>query len=206
MKTLEHLRSSFELIQIGVRCRTAQLAAHGNDLALVMERVSQNMVQDERRSADGAVSVGKVKFRIGIERLICQARQIRLGPSAGLLLQESGSSDIGTFVRAAIDVPKPLQRVNPESLAVEDVNHLFLQRGEPEAGQLLLIIACVDCGQVIEQEIEAGVRPPVEFPNTIESKHESLLASPHHTASTESPATSSCPAAELKTGIPSMTS
>jgi hypothetical protein len=182
------LRSSFELVQISVWRGTTQLAAHGNDLALVMERMGQDMMEDERRSADGAVSIGEMKFRIGIELLICQARQIGLSPPADLLLQESGIRDTGTFGGAAIDVAESLQRVNPKSFAVEDVNHLFLQRREPETGQFLHIIASVDSGQVIEQEIEAGVGPAVKFLNAIEGEHESLLASHDKTVSTESSA------------------
>jgi hypothetical protein len=162
-----------------------QLAAHGNDLALVVERMGQNMMEDERRSADGVVSIGEMKFRIGIELLIRQAGQIYPGLPADLLLQESGSSNIGAFGAVAVDVLEPLQRVNPKSFAVEDVNHLFLQRGEPEAGQFFLIIARGDCGQVVEQEIEAGVGPAVEFLNAIEGEQEFLLASHDNDISSE---------------------
>ncbi|SPE21691.1 hypothetical protein SBA5_320065 [Candidatus Sulfotelmatomonas gaucii] len=36
----------------------------------MMERMGQNMMEDERRSANGVVSIGEMKFSIGIELLI----------------------------------------------------------------------------------------------------------------------------------------
>jgi hypothetical protein len=112
----------------------AQLAAHSDDLAFVMEGMGQNVVDYERRSADRSVSIGEMKFRISIEPLICQARQVRSSLPADFLLQESGIRDGRALGTVAIDILKPLERVNPKPLAVEDMNHLLPQRREAEAG------------------------------------------------------------------------
>lgn len=74
-----------------------QDAAHGCDLALVMECMRENMMQDERGCANGDLSIGKTKVRVGIELLIRQAGQILPGSCADLLLQESGISNFGTI-------------------------------------------------------------------------------------------------------------
>jgi hypothetical protein len=80
------LHSSFKLVQIGVGSRVTQRTAHGNDLAFVMKRMRQDMMKDERRSADGDVPVGEMKLRIGIELLIGQVRQISMSQLADFLL------------------------------------------------------------------------------------------------------------------------
>jgi hypothetical protein len=59
-----------------------------------------------------------------------------------------------------------LQRVDPKSFAVEDMNHLCARGGKAEAGNFSRIVAGGDCGQVVEQESEARVGPVVEFANT----------------------------------------
>ena len=41
-----------------------QRTAHGNDLAFVMEGMRQDMMKDERGSADGDVPIGEMKLRI----------------------------------------------------------------------------------------------------------------------------------------------
>src|ERR1700721_74934 len=110
----------------------AQFAAHGNDLPLVMERMGQNMVEDECRSADCGGSIGEMKFRIDIELLIRQARQIRTGLTNDLLLQESGSRHIEKFGRFAIDVLEPLQRAIPNSPAFKDATTLFFSAMNPD--------------------------------------------------------------------------
>jgi len=61
-------------------------AAHGDDLALVMEGVRQNMMNHKRWSADGKVSVGITQFRIAADLLIREANQICEGPFTGLAL------------------------------------------------------------------------------------------------------------------------
>lgn len=45
----------------------AHRPAHGDNLIFVVERVGENVVDNERRSADGAVAIGKMGFRAGIE-------------------------------------------------------------------------------------------------------------------------------------------
>jgi hypothetical protein len=62
--------SSFKLIEISVGCRMPQRSAHSDDLALVVEGMGQDMVKDECRSANGDVSIGKLKFFGGVELLI----------------------------------------------------------------------------------------------------------------------------------------
>jgi len=63
----------FKLVQIGVGRRMSQSTTHCNNLAFVVEGMGQNMMEDECRSAEGPVSIGEMKFRIGVELLIRQA-------------------------------------------------------------------------------------------------------------------------------------
>lgn len=65
---------SFKLVQVGIGRRMTQLPAHGNNLPFVVKSVGQNMVEHQRRSADGAVSIREMKFRIRVELLTGQAR------------------------------------------------------------------------------------------------------------------------------------
>jgi hypothetical protein len=51
-----------------------ELPAHRNDLTLVMKSMGHDVVQNERGSADGDVSIGEMKFRFRVELLIRQAR------------------------------------------------------------------------------------------------------------------------------------
>jgi hypothetical protein len=125
---------SFKPVQIGVGGRVTQRTAHGNDLAFVMKGMRQDMMKDERRSADGDVPIGEMKFRIGIELLIGQVRQISMGQLTHFLLQESYIGDERAFFRGPVGVPEALERVNPKPLTVENMNRLFTQRGEAEAG------------------------------------------------------------------------
>jgi hypothetical protein len=94
----------FKLVQIGIAGRMTERTTHGNDLAFVMKGVSQDMMKDERGCADGNVAVGKMKFRISIELLIRQGRQIRVGPLTDFLLQESCIGDGRTLLRFPVDV------------------------------------------------------------------------------------------------------
>jgi hypothetical protein len=149
----------------------AQRTSHGNNLSFVMKRMGQDMMKDERRSADGDVPIREMKFRIRVELLIRHVRQICLGQPADFLLQESRIGDGRTFLSTPVDVREALERVNPKSFAVENVNHLFTQRVKAEVGQFLHIIACGDCGQMIQDKIQAGMGPAMEFPNTIEGEH-----------------------------------
>jgi hypothetical protein len=52
----------FKMIQIGVRGRMAEVPAHRNDLAFVMEGVGQDVMKDERRGADRSVSIREMQF------------------------------------------------------------------------------------------------------------------------------------------------
>jgi hypothetical protein len=64
-----------------------------------------------------------------------------------------------------------LECADPKAFAVEHVDYLFSERGEAEARQILRVSICGDCGQVIEDESEAGVSPAMEFADAVERKH-----------------------------------
>jgi hypothetical protein len=166
---------SFKLIQIGVERRMTQRTTHGNDLAFVVKGMGQDMMKDERRSTVSDVPIGEMKFCLSVEPFIGQVRQIGVGPLTYLLLQESRIGDGGAFLRVPVDVRKTLKRVDPKSFAVEDMNSLFAERAKAEVGQFFHIVTCGDCGQVLQDKIEAGVGPAMEFPNAVEGKHCSLL-------------------------------
>ena len=117
-----------------------QRTAHGNDLAFVMKGMRQHMMKDERRSADGDVPIREMKLRIGIELLIGQGRQISVGRLADFVLQESYIGEDRAVLKGPVGVPQPLERVNPKSFAVENLNRLFPQRAEAEAGYFRHII------------------------------------------------------------------
>ena len=51
----------------------AEGAAHGDDLTFVMEGMGEDVVEDERRSADGGVSVGKMHLRVAVEVFLAEA-------------------------------------------------------------------------------------------------------------------------------------
>jgi len=153
----------------------AQCAAHGHHLAFVVKRMCQEMVEDERRGADRAVSIRETQFRIGVEALVGQPRQILHGLSRDFPLQESGVRDCGALGWTLVRVREPLERVNPESFAVQYVEHLLAKCRRAEASHLSPIIACGDSGKVIEHDIEAGVSPAVQFPNTFKGEHKVIL-------------------------------
>jgi hypothetical protein len=73
-----------------------------------MKGMGQDMVEDECRSADGDVSIWKMKFSVLVKLLIRQTRQIRVSPPADFLLEESRVEDRGTFGRVVVDVPESL--------------------------------------------------------------------------------------------------
>jgi len=58
------------VVEIGVGGGVAQDATRGHDLAFVMEGVGEDVMKDQRGSADGDISVGKAQLRIGVELLI----------------------------------------------------------------------------------------------------------------------------------------
>jgi hypothetical protein len=63
----------FKLIQIGVRSGIAQDTAHGDDLALVMEGVSQHVMKDECGCPHRAVSIGEMQLCGSNQALLAEA-------------------------------------------------------------------------------------------------------------------------------------
>ena len=68
-----NLRRLLKLVQIGIRGRVSECAAHRYDLAFVVEGVGKDVMQDERWSADGAVSVRKMKFGVRVQLLVSES-------------------------------------------------------------------------------------------------------------------------------------
>lgn len=67
------MRHLFELIQIGVGRGMAEDAAHGDDLAFVMEGVGEDVMEDEGRRADGRISIGEPEFGVAVEVQLAEA-------------------------------------------------------------------------------------------------------------------------------------
>ena len=65
--------NSLKLAQVGIGSRMAERAAHRHNLPLVMERMREDVMENERGRTDGGVSVGKMKICIGDELEISQA-------------------------------------------------------------------------------------------------------------------------------------
>jgi len=152
----------------------AECAAHRHDLAFVVEGVGKDVMQDERWSADGAVSVRKMKFGVGVQSLVSESAEVEMSSLTRLMLQANGISDSGTCDRVAIHEIEPLERADPEPFAVEDVDDLLLQGREAETGQFLCVGVGRQSGQVIENESDGSVSPMVEFANAIQREHSSL--------------------------------
>jgi len=172
------------MVHVGVRCGVTQGAAHRDDLAFVMKSVGQDVMQDECGRADGDVSVGETELLIRVELLIGEGGKIRLGLLTDLLLQKPGVRKRGTFGRIPINIGKSLQDVNPESFAVEDVDHLVPQRGEAEVGQFSQVVARWNRRQVVERYIEAGVCPGMKFLDAFEGERCGRHGRVHFTAPT----------------------
>lgn len=141
-----------------------------------MERVRENVMEDERRSACGEISIGETKFGIRVELLIREAQQIFFGPSAYLLLQYSSLSHVRTCGWIAINIGQPLHHMNPKSFAVENVNHLPLQGRKSETRKLLLIVRCGKRRQVVEHDADGSVSPFVKLLNAGSGEHEHFHA------------------------------
>ena len=133
--------ASDKLVQVSVGRGVSQQAAHGDDLALVMERVAQDVMKNERRSADVDISIRKTQFRIGVELLVRDSGQIGQGLPAYLLLQQPRLADVGAVGGRPGSKGDSLQHVNPESLAAEDVDYLLLNRGAAKAGEFRGVVA-----------------------------------------------------------------
>ena len=153
-------------------------AAHRDNLTLVMECVGQHMMNHECWSANCKVSIGITKLRIAADLLTREASQICEGPFTGLALQQFGIGDGGTVGWIPVAITQSLKRADPESFAVEYVNHLLAQRRKPEALHFPRVVACRNRRQVIKHEREAGVRPGMEFSNAVNSKHQSPFQNP----------------------------
>ncbi len=65
------------------------------------------MVKDERRSADGYVSIGEAQFRVAVQLLIRQPRQIVASLPTDFPLEGCRLGDRRTLVRSSIYVREP---------------------------------------------------------------------------------------------------
>ena len=95
---------SFKIVQIGIAERMTQRTTHGSDLAFVMKGMSQHVMKNQSRSADGDVPIREMKFSIRVELLIRQVRQIRVSPLSDFLLKDSRIGDHRTLFRPPVDV------------------------------------------------------------------------------------------------------
>ena len=66
--------------------------------------------------------------------------------------------------------------MNPKPFTVENMNCLFTQRAEAEAGYFPRIVVYGNDGEMIQNQIEAGVCPAMEFANTVDGEQ---LISPY---------------------------
>jgi hypothetical protein len=73
-----------------------------------MKGMGQDMVKDERRSADGDISIREIKFGVAVELPIRQSRQISVSLLDDLLLEKSRVGGRGTLGGTTIDERKPL--------------------------------------------------------------------------------------------------
>lgn len=124
---------SFELIEVGVRRGVAENAAHRDDLAFVVESVGEDVMEDERRSADSCVSVGEMKFGGGIELVLGEGGEIGKRLAHGSMLQITDIGDGGPVGGIFVGVCQRAEGVDPEGFAVEDVQHLGSEAGGAEA-------------------------------------------------------------------------
>jgi hypothetical protein len=111
----------------------AQYSAHGDDLTFVVECVCEDVMENECRCSDGGISIGEMQFRAGVELFLGETRQVGDCLPHYLVLQFSG---VGNG-RTAGGVPAPEgsrpERMNPERLAVENMNYLGTEVREAEA-------------------------------------------------------------------------
>ena len=70
-----------------------------------MKGMREHMMKDERRSADGEVSIGEMKFGVGIEPLIGQGRQISVGRLADFLLQTFYIGEDRAVLKGPVGIP-----------------------------------------------------------------------------------------------------
>jgi len=153
---------SFNLAQIGEGSRVTEQPAHGNDLALVMKGMRQDMVKDERRRADEDVPIGEMKLRIGIELLVGQGRQIGVGRPADFFLQKPHIGEHRAVLNGPVDIPQPLERVYPKPFAVAYVNRLVTQAWGSRSRIPPSRNRWRHGGEVIQNQIEAGVCPAMK--------------------------------------------
>jgi len=150
------------------------MTTHCDDLAFVMEGVGEDVMEDECRSADSRVTVGEVKFGVRVQLLVGESGQVLVCAPNDCLLERNSIRNPREVGGDAIDVTEPLQCMDPETFAIEDVDHLPVERAEAEAGQFRFIRIGRNCGEVIENDSDSSVRPIVKFANAIDCEHGSL--------------------------------
>ena len=149
----------------------AERAAHRDNLPLVMERMREDVMEDERGRADDGVSIGKMKVCIGDELEISQARKVFQCLAFDFLLQPPGIGDSRKLGGVMVGIGQSTKCVNPESFAIEDVNHLLADGRKAVTRHFGCIIARREHAQVVQDPRQAGVGPLVEFPNAVEGEH-----------------------------------
>jgi len=153
----------------------AEFAAHGNNLALVMEGVGEDVMENEGRSAHGMVSVRKIKLCRRVQLLLGQPREILQRSISDFFLKTNGISDRRKFIWISIKVRESLKNADPEAFAIKDVNHLLLNRVESEARKLFGVGIRWESRYMPEEKSEAGVCPIVQFANAVDGEHHSSL-------------------------------
>ena len=139
-----------------------------------MKGMGEDVVEDERRRADGGVSVGKMHLRIAVEVLLAEARKVVQRSEADFALELAGFGDGRVAGRVFVFEGELLEGVDPECFAVEDVDDLGAKAGEAEAGEFFRVVRCGDSREVIKDEGQARVGPVVELAHAGEGEHGAL--------------------------------
>jgi len=163
---------SLKLVEIGVWGRMAEFTAHGHDLSFVVKRMRDHVMQYQRRGPDGAITIREMKLRIAVQLLIGKIRKVLQSPVTGLLLEANCVGDCRKIDRTAIDVTQSLKNADPETLAVENVNDLFLDGVEAKRGKFFCTGLRRQGRKMLEKQAQAGMSPLMKFADTIDREHD----------------------------------
>jgi len=164
------------VLEVCIRRRSAEQAAHSDDLTLVMEGVREHMVQYESGAAQGSPPFSRTLGQFGIEFCLWKALDIgnRFRHDARLhLLKRVDGWVVGIppSLKGSI-----LQTVHPMVFAGDDVDQLVANAGAAKARQLFDVFLGSETGRVSEQEVEAFVGPGVEVADSVFREHRRILA------------------------------